>query len=57
MKPQPIAPDPLDALGLAYLHAVRGLVVILCRLGKKDVVKTRRALEELKTYAKVGIVE
>ncbi|KAF7968525.1 hypothetical protein HWV62_30179 [Athelia sp. TMB] len=49
VKPQPIAPDPLDSLGLAYALPAE-LVVILRRLGKKDTVTKRRALEELQSY-------
>ncbi|KZP27923.1 hypothetical protein FIBSPDRAFT_927893, partial [Athelia psychrophila] len=54
VKPQPIAPDPLDPLGLAYVLPAE-LVVILRRLGKNDT--TRRALEELKTYVEAGAAE
>lgn len=54
VKPQPIAPDPLDALGLGYVLPAE-LVVILRGLGKKDAVTKRRALEELKTYIEARI--
>ncbi len=44
--PQPVLPDPLDALGLARTLPAE-LVVSLRRLGKKDGVTRRKALDEL----------
>ena len=46
VRPQAIQPDPLDTLGIAYSISSE-LVVVLRRLGKKDVVTKIRALEEL----------
>lgn len=46
VKPAPIQPDPLDALGLAR-QLPPELLVVLRLLGKKDTVTKRRALEEL----------
>ncbi|KZP04636.1 hypothetical protein FIBSPDRAFT_967959 [Athelia psychrophila] len=54
VNPQPIAPDPLDPLGLAYALPAE-LDVILRRLEKNDT--TRRALEELKAYVEAGAAE
>ncbi|KZP10359.1 hypothetical protein FIBSPDRAFT_938077 [Athelia psychrophila] len=54
VKPQPIAPDPLDPLGLAYALPAE-LVVILHRLAKSDT--THRAFEESKTYVEAGAAE
>ncbi|KZP18781.1 hypothetical protein FIBSPDRAFT_1026939 [Athelia psychrophila] len=54
VKPQPIALDPLDPLGLAYTLPAE-LFVILRQLPKKDI--TRRALEELKRYVEAGAAE
>jgi E3 ubiquitin-protein ligase listerin len=48
VKPRPAQPDPLDALGIAYMVPSE-LLVILRLLGKKDAVTKVRALEELQT--------
>ena len=48
VRPQAIQPDPLDTLGIAYSISSE-LLVILRRLGKKDVVTKIRALEELQS--------
>ena len=45
-KPAPIQLDPLDSLGLAK-ELPANIVIILRRLGKKDSVTKRKALEEL----------
>ncbi|CED83880.1 Predicted E3 ubiquitin ligase [Phaffia rhodozyma] len=47
--PQPAVPDPLDALGLASSLPAE-LVVVLRRLGKKDEITRRRALEEFDNW-------
>ncbi|EJD43916.1 hypothetical protein AURDEDRAFT_185239 [Auricularia subglabra TFB-10046 SS5] len=49
-KPAPLRPDPLDAAGLAARIAP-DLLVVLRRLGKKDAVTKRRALDELAAAA------
>jgi len=46
VRPRAIQPDPLDTLGIAYLISSE-LLVVLRKLGKKDVVTKIRALEEL----------
>ena len=45
-KPTPVRPDPLDAGGIAA-RIDPDVLVILRRLGKKDAVTKRRALDEL----------
>ena len=45
--PAPSIPDPLDSQGLAHTLPPE-LVVILRRIGKKDVVTKRKGLEELR---------
>lgn len=47
-KPAPVRPDPLDSLGIAK-HLPPNLLVVLRRLGKKDSVTKRKALEELQS--------
>ena len=47
-KPAPIRPDPRDSLGIAK-HLPPELLVILKRLGKKDSVTKRKALESLQS--------
>lgn len=49
-KPAPLRPDPLDVGGLAA-RIDPELLVVLRRLGKKDAVTKRRALEELTQLA------
>lgn len=48
VRPQAIQPDPLDTLGIAYSISSE-LLVVLRKLGKKDVVTKIRALEELQS--------
>jgi len=48
VRPRAIQPDPLDTLGIAYSISSE-LVVVLRKLGKKDVVTKIRALEELQS--------
>lgn len=45
-KPVPVQPDPLDTLGIAQRIPAE-LLVVLRKLGKKDSVTKRRALEDL----------
>ena len=47
-KPAPVRPDPLDSLGIAK-QIPPELLVVLRRLGKKDTVTRRKALEELQS--------
>lgn len=48
VKPAPVQPDPLDTLGLAQ-ELPPELLVVLRKLGKKDSITKRRALEDLQT--------
>ena len=48
VRPQAIQQDPLDTLGIAYSISSE-LLVVLRKLGKKDVVTKIRALEELQS--------
>jgi hypothetical protein len=48
VRPRAIQPDPLDTLGIAYSISSE-LLVVLRKLGKKDVVTKTRALEELQS--------
>jgi len=48
VKPRAIQPDPLDTLGIACSISSE-LLVVLRKLGKKDVVTKIRALEELQS--------
>lgn len=47
--PAPAVPDPLESMGLSA-SLPGGLVVVLRKLGKKDEVTRRRALEDLQTW-------
>jgi E3 ubiquitin-protein ligase listerin len=48
VRPRAIRPDPLDTLGIAYSISSE-LLVVLRKLGKKDVVTKTLALEELQS--------
>ncbi|THH03871.1 hypothetical protein EW145_g5943 [Phellinidium pouzarii] len=47
-KPAPVRPDPLESMGLANQLSPE-MLVVLKRLGKKDSVTKRKALEDLQT--------
>ncbi|EJD05481.1 uncharacterized protein FOMMEDRAFT_103536 [Fomitiporia mediterranea MF3/22] len=47
-KPAPIRPDPLDSLGIAK-RLPPDILIVLRRLGKKDSITKRKALEELQS--------
>ncbi|KAF9652581.1 hypothetical protein BDM02DRAFT_3088924 [Thelephora ganbajun] len=48
LRPRAIQPDPLDTLGITYSISSE-LLVVLRKLGKKDIVTKIRALEELQS--------
>lgn len=48
IRPRAIQPDPLDTLGIGYSISSE-LLVVLRKLGKKDIVTKTRALEELQS--------
>lgn len=48
IRPRAVQPDPLDTLGIAYSISSE-LLVVLRKLGKKDVVTKTHALEELQS--------
>ncbi|KAI5116021.1 hypothetical protein M0805_005027, partial [Coniferiporia weirii] len=47
-KPAPVRPDPLDSMGIAK-QLPPDILIVLRRLGKKDSVTKRKALEDLQT--------